>query len=64
MTTEGADLNEYKLTFTVKIKGQDDPAARGQAKAIAEAINKVIPGADVKMQQTYPNQPPRGVRFD
>ena len=57
-------MNEYKLTFTVTIKEQDDPAARKQAKDIAEAIDKIVSGADTKLQQVYVNQPPRGVRMD
>ena len=57
-------MNDYKLTFTVTIKGQDDPAARKQAKDIAEAIDKIVSGADTKLQQVYVNQPPRGVRMD
>jgi hypothetical protein len=57
-------MNEYKLTFTVTIKGQDDPAARQQAKDIAEAISEVVEDADVKLQQIYMDRAPRGVRMD
>jgi hypothetical protein len=57
-------VNEYKLTFTVTIKEQDDPAARKQAKDIAEAIRKIVPDADAKLQQVFTDQPPRGVRMD
>lgn len=57
-------MNEYKLTFTVTIKEQDDPAARKQAKDIAEAIRKIVPDADAKLQQVFTDQPPRGVRMD
>ena len=55
-------MNEYKLTFTLKIEGQDDPAARQQARKIAEAISKVIDGAEMKLQQVYEDRPPRGVK--
>jgi len=56
-------MNAYKLTFTVTIKELDDPAARKQAKGITEAIDKVVPGAEVKLQQVHQDQPPRGVRI-
>jgi len=61
---EGKIMNEYKLTFTVTIKGQDDPVARQQAKDIAEAISVIVENADVKLQQIYMDQAPRGVRMD
>ncbi|MGK2943767.1 MAG: hypothetical protein ACSLFC_03375 [Desulfuromonadales bacterium] len=57
-------MNEYKLTFTVTIKGQDDPAARQQAKDISEAISEIVEGADVKLQQVYMDRAPRGVKMD
>ncbi len=57
-------MNEYKLTFTVTIKGQDDPVARQQAKDIAEAISEIVEDADVKLQQIYMNRAPRGVKMD
>ena len=56
-------MNEYKLTFTVTIKAQDDPVARKQAKAIAEALGEVVPDAEMKLQQVYMDQSPRGVRM-
>ena len=56
-------MNEYKLTFTVTISEQDDPAARQRAKAIAEALGEVVSGAEVKLQQVYRDKPPRGVRM-
>ncbi len=56
-------MNEYKLTFTVTIKEQDDPAARMRAKDIVEAIGEVVAGAEVKLQQVYMDRPPRGVRM-
>ena len=56
-------MNEYKLTFTVTFKDQDDPAARKQAKGIIEALGEVVEGADVKLQQMHQDQPPRGVRM-
>ncbi len=57
-------MNEYKLTITMTIQDQDDPAARKQAKDIATAIHKVIADAEVKLQQIYRDQPPRGIRLD
>ncbi|MCK4509475.1 MAG: hypothetical protein KAU27_13075 [Desulfuromonadales bacterium] len=56
-------MNEYKLTFTVTIKDQDDPAARKQAKGIIEALGEVVAGAEVKLQQVHQDKPPRGVRM-
>jgi hypothetical protein len=56
-------MNEYKLTFTVTIQGQDDPAARKQAKEILQAVGKVVSDAEAKLQQVYQDQPPRGVRI-
>ncbi len=56
-------MNEYKLTFTVTIKDQDDPAARKQAKDIMAAVGEVVSGAEVKLQQVYMDRPPRGVRM-
>lgn len=57
-------MNEYKLTFTVTIKEQDDPLARKQAKDIIQAIGEVVSDAEVKLQQVYQNKPPRSVRMD
>lgn len=57
-------MNEYKLTFTMTIKGQDDPAARQQAKDIVEAIGEIVEDAEVKLQQVYLDRAPRGVRMD
>ena len=56
-------MNEYKLTFTVTIEGQDDPAVRKHAKGIIEALGEVVAGADVKLQQVHQDKPPRGVRM-
>jgi len=56
------DMNEYKLTFTVTIEDQDDPAARQRAREIAEGIGEVVAGAEVKLQQVYMDRPPRGGR--
>jgi hypothetical protein len=56
-------MNEYKLTFTMTIEEQDDPAARQRAKAIAAAIGEVVDGAEVKLQEVYMDRPPRGVRM-
>jgi hypothetical protein len=56
-------LNEYKLTLTVTIMEQDDPAARKQAQDVVEAVNKAVSGVDVKLKQIYTDQPPRGVRM-
>ncbi len=54
-------MNKYKLTFTMTIEDQDDPAARKQAKNIAEAIGKEVQGAEIKLQQVYTDRPPRGI---
>jgi len=56
-------MNEYKLTFTVTINEQDDPAARQRAKDIAGGIGEVVEGAEVKLQQVYMDRAPRGVRM-
>lgn len=57
------DMNEYKLTFTLTIEEQDDPAARQKAKEILQAVGKVVSDAEAKLQQVYQDQPPRGVRI-
>lgn len=51
----------YKLTFTVTIEEQDDPAARERAKVVAEAIGEVVVGVEVKLQQVSMDRAPRGV---
>ena len=56
-------MNKYKLTFTVEVKGQDDPDARKQAKGILEAIDKVVPDIEMKLLQVYMDKAPRGVRL-
>jgi hypothetical protein len=56
-------MSTYKLTFTMTIEEQDDPAARQRAKAIAAAIGEVVEGAEVKLQEVYMYRPPRGVRM-
>lgn len=56
-------MNKYKLTFTVTFDEQDDPAARKQALKISEAIGKIVPESEAKLQQIYTDQPPRGVRL-
>ncbi|MDT8441420.1 MAG: hypothetical protein RQ723_07150 [Desulfuromonadales bacterium] len=56
-------MNDYKLTFTVTFKGQDDPAARAQAAIITAAIDREVAGADIKLQQVYPDRPPRKVNL-
>ena len=56
-------MSTYKLTFTVTIEEQDDPAARKHAKGIIEALGKVVSDAEAKLQQVYQDQPPRGVRI-
>jgi hypothetical protein len=53
-------MSTYKLTFTVTIEDQDDPAARQRAKGIVEAIGEVVAGTEVKLQQVYTDRP-RGV---
>ena len=44
-------MNEYKLTFTITIEDQDDPAARKRAREIVKAIGEVVEGGEVKLQQ-------------
>lgn len=56
-------MNKYKLTFTVTFDEQDDPAARKQAKKVSEAIGKIVPESEAKLQQIYTDQTPRGVRL-
>ena len=56
-------MNNYKLTFTVEVKGQDDPDARKQAKGIIVALGEAMAGAEVKLQQVHQDKPPRGVRM-
>jgi hypothetical protein len=56
-------MNEYKLTFTVTFKEQDDPAARKQAKEFLRAVGQVVSNAETKLQQVYTDQPPRGINL-
>jgi hypothetical protein len=56
-------LGTYKLTVTVTIVEQDDPAARKHAKGIIEALGEVVSDAEVKLQQVHQDKPPRGVRI-
>jgi hypothetical protein len=56
-------MSTYKLTFTVTIEEQDDPAARKHAKGIIGALDEAVSGAETKLQQVYQDQPPRGVRM-
>lgn len=56
-------MNQYKLTFTVTIEGLDDPVARRRAKDIVTAVDQVISGAEVKLQQVYQDRSPRGVKL-
>jgi len=56
-------MNEYKLTFSVTIKAQDDPAARKQAKGILEEVREIVSGAEAKLQQIYTGKPPRGIQI-
>ena len=56
-------MNEYKLTFTVTFKEQDDPAARKHAKGIIKALDGVVEGGEAKLQQVHMDQPPRGIRL-
>lgn len=57
-------MNEYRLTFTVTFKEQDDPAARKQAEKIVESMSGVCEGAETKLQQVYPDKAPRKVALE
>ena len=56
-------MSTYKLTFTVNIEEQDDPAARKHAKGIIEVLVKSCRVPGVKLQQGYQGQPPGGVQM-
>ena len=56
-------MNEYKLTFTMTINAQDDPAARMQSRNILDAVGQVAPDTEAKLQQVYKDKPPRGVKI-
>jgi hypothetical protein len=56
-------MNEYKLTFSVTIKAQDDPAARKQAKDVLDNLKEVVPGTEAKLQEVYKDKQPRGIAF-
>ena len=56
-------MSTYKLTSTVTIEEQDDPAARKHAKDIIEALGEVVEDTEMKLQQVYTDQPPRGLRL-
>jgi len=57
-------MNEYRLTFSVTIEAQDDPAARKQAKNVLEEVREIISDAEAKLQQVYTGKPPRGIQID
>ncbi len=56
-------MKEYKLTFTMTIKAQDDPAARKESRKILDAVGQVAPDTEAKLQQVYKDKPPRGVKI-
>jgi len=56
-------MKEYKLTFTVTINAQDDPAARQQAKAVLDNIKDVVPDTAATLKEIFKDRPPRGVAF-
>ncbi len=56
-------MTEYKLTITVTINADDDPAARGKAKNILEAVSQSLPDADTSLKEVFKNKPPRGVKL-
>lgn len=56
-------MKEYKLTFTMTIKAQDDPAARKESRNILDAVGQVAPDTEAKLQQVYKDKPPRGVKI-
>jgi hypothetical protein len=51
-------MSTYKLTFTVTIEDQDDPAARKHAQGIIEALGELVSGAKVKLQQVHQEEAP------
>jgi len=57
-------MNEYRLTFTVTFKEQDDPAARKKAERIVESMAGVCEGAEAKLQQVYSDKAPRKVTLE
>ena len=57
-------MNNYKLTFTLNLNGEDDPAARQQAKALIESLNGSLEGAELKLQEVFKDVPPRNIQIN
>jgi len=57
-------MNNYKLTFTLNLNGEDDPAARQQAKSLIESLNGSLEGAELKLQQVFKEVPPRNIQIN
>ena len=57
-------MNNYKLTFTLNLNGEDDPAARQQAKALIESLNGSLEAAELKLQQVFKDVPPRNIQIN
>lgn len=56
-------MSEYKLTFTLTLQEQDDPAVRKRVRDIVEAVGGIVSGAEIKLQQVFADRPPRRVRM-
>ena len=58
---KGTHMNAYRLTVTVAFQEADDPAARKRARAMVAEMEEIVPQAEVKLQQVFADQPPRGI---
>jgi len=57
-------MSNYVLTVRIPIEARDDMAARQAAKVKLCAItHKEIEGAEVKLQEVFPDKAPRGLEF-
>lgn len=58
---------KYQLIIKVPFEAMDDLAARQKAAGLMSDyitdIDKTMPGNEAKLQEVYPDKPPRGVQL-
>jgi hypothetical protein len=57
----------YLLTIRIPFNAMDDLAARQKAQEYildyVAGIDKDVPGNELKLQETYPDKPPRNIKI-
>ena len=53
----------YLLTIRIPFESMDDPAARQKAAEHLSEVSAIFPEADVKLQETFSDKPPRNIKF-